>query len=107
MTILIQNLCFKTIIGLLDFERKTPQRVIINAEFYVDDEMMVLNYADVAEMIEKTFTCKEFETVEESLHVTLSIIKKKYPFIKKSKMQIIKPDILQNCEVGARLEKKY
>ena len=107
MTVIIQNLTFETIIGLLPHEREIPQRVVIDAEFDINENTMVLDYASVSEDIKRLFTCKGFETVEESLTLTLSHLKSKYPFITRIKMKIIKPDILCDCEVGAALEKKY
>ena len=107
MTIVIEELTFKTIIGLLPEERITPQRVIINAKFCMEEDDMVLDYAKAVEAIKALYHEYAFGTVEESLNVVSDFLKKTYPFLTSIQLKIIKPDILPQCHVGAILEKKY
>lgn len=107
MIIVIEELSFETIIGLLPQERLTPQRVIIDAQFSMEESEMVLDYANAVESIKTLYIQREFETVEESLSVISTFFKETYPFISSMRLKIIKPDILHDCRVGAILEKKY
>ena len=107
MTIVIEQLTFETIIGLLPKERLTPQRVIIDASLSVETELMALDYAKVAQEIQTIYDQKHFGTVEESLVFLSTFLKEAYPFLTTIWLKIIKPDILPHCRVGAILEKKY
>jgi len=42
LTIEIENFSFKTIIGLLEFEKKTPQKVVVNLIAKYDYKMEYL-----------------------------------------------------------------
>ena len=54
MTIHIDDLQFDVIIGLLDFERDRPQRVIIDLEAsYAYSNEDFINYADMVFLIQK------------------------------------------------------
>jgi len=103
MKIKIQNLTFDCIIGILPFERKTKQKVIINISFkykFKDNEF--INYADVASYIEKTIKNEEFLLIEDALLFVKKYLKSKYS-INKLKLSISKPNILDNCEVSVTL----
>jgi len=103
MKIKIQNLTFNCIIGILPFERKTKQKVIINTSFkykFKDNEF--INYADIANYIEETMTKEKFLLIEDALLFIKKHLKSKYA-IKKLKLSITKPTILDNCEVSVTL----
>jgi len=103
MKIKIQNLTFDCIIGILPFERKTKQKVIINLSFkykFKDNEF--INYADIAKYIEETMKKEEFLLIEDALLFIKKHLKSQYS-IKKLKLSISKPNILDNCEVSVTL----
>jgi len=103
MKIKIQNLTFDCIIGILPFERKTKQKVIINVSFkykFKDNEF--INYADIANYIEETMKIEKFLLIEDALLVIKKYLKLKYS-INKLKLSISKPNILDNCEVSVTL----
>ncbi|MCH9740316.1 MAG: dihydroneopterin aldolase, partial [Epsilonproteobacteria bacterium] len=53
MTIHIESLTFDAIIGILDFERVTPQKVIIDMEIdYEYTEKTFINYVDIIETVQ-------------------------------------------------------
>ena len=52
MRILIENLEFECIIGILDFERNSPQLVRICAKFEADE---FIDYAKICAELEKIF----------------------------------------------------
>lgn len=101
MKILIENLTFETIIGILDFERTAPQCVRIDCTIdYPYSEANFINYAEVAQLIERTMTLQKFELIETALDVLGMTLKQTFPLIQNLKLTIRKPDILSNCTVG-------
>ncbi len=72
MKILIEELTFDCIIGILDFERETPQKVIINISFDYNftDKSTFIDYSKVVNEIESIMKEKKFELLEDAiLHI--------------------------------------
>ena len=68
MTIHIETLTFDVIIGLLDFEREKPQRVIIDMEAsYVYESKNFIDYADMAMLIQNELKQKRYTLREDGL----------------------------------------
>lgn len=98
----IKELDFQTIIGILDFERITPQRVVIDTSFsysYNSDSKDFVNYAEVASLVKNTMIEKKFELIEEAILYLEEQLSKTYP-ITNITIKIAKPDILDNCVVS-------
>ena len=103
MRILIEDLTFETIIGILQHERTTPQSVRIDCTIdYPYAEGDFINYADVAALIESTLHREKFELIETALDSLASILKHHYPAIHTLILTLRKPDILPNCTVGVQ-----
>jgi len=103
MKILIENLTFDTIIGILDFERLTPQKVSIDCTIdYPYASNQFINYAQIAEIIEQTMHKQKFELIETALEVLTITIKEQFPLIKELSITIRKPAILPYCTVGVQ-----
>ncbi|MGB5965379.1 MAG: dihydroneopterin aldolase [Sulfurimonadaceae bacterium] len=100
MTISIKDLEFKTIIGILDFERVTKQKVRINCSIDYEYDKQFLDYALVTKHIEEQMINNEFELIEEALLSLKSSLKSDFPLISTLFLKISKPDILANCEVS-------
>ena len=101
MKILIENLAFETIIGILEYERKTPQKVLIDCSIrYPYSENNFINYAEIVQSIEHTMNAEKFELIETALIVLTSTLKEQFPLIQELSLTIRKPDILANCTVG-------
>lgn len=103
MTILIENLTFDTIIGILDFERITPQKVQIDCiiEYsYANGDF--INYAEVAHSIQTTMDKEQFELIETALEILSITLKNHFPLIETLALTIRKPDVLPNCTVGVQ-----
>jgi dihydroneopterin aldolase len=101
LTIHIEDLTFDCIIGLLDFERKYPQSVIITLEATYDyQEQSFINYADMAKLIEKALKESAYLLLEEALLGLQSLLYKHYPTMKRLFIKISKPNILNNCKVS-------
>jgi len=100
MTIYVEDLKFQCIIGILDFERKQEQDVIVNLEIGYDFSDTFVNYADVVEFIKSTMKTNEFLLVEDALQTLAQDLKNNFPAIKKLNLKITKPAILPDCIVS-------
>lgn len=101
MKVYIENLTFDCIIGILDFERVTAQKVIINLSFEYEfsnkDEF--IDYSKVSNDIETIMSEKKFELLEEAILYIEKHLTNSYK-IKNLKIKISKPDIMSNCIVS-------
>jgi len=101
MKVYIENLTFDCIIGILDCERVTAQKVIINLSFEYEfsnkDEF--IDYSKVSNDIETIMTEKKFELLEEAILYIEKHLTNSYK-IKNLKIKISKPDIISNCIVS-------
>jgi dihydroneopterin aldolase len=105
MTIHIESLHIDTIIGLLDFERVTPQRVTVDLEAtykYINGQYV--DYVKLTELIEEELKKREYRLLEEALEGLEMLITTTYPIIDRLKLKILKPNILDNCLVGMSSE---
>tara|TARA_R110002033_G_scaffold45441_3_gene88972 strand:+ start:88981 stop:89292 length:312 start_codon:yes stop_codon:yes gene_type:complete len=103
MKVKIEDLTFNCIIGILPFERKNEQRVIINCSFsYNFTNSKFIDYSKVASDIEKLMKKNKFKLIEDALLNLKKYLKDKY-CIKKLNITIQKPDILPNCKVSVSL----
>ncbi len=103
MTILIEDLKFAAILGILPFERTTPQSIRIDCTLgYTYEEGAFINYADVAALIVETMQEGQFELIETALTALSSALKTRFPRIETLTLTIRKPDILSNCSVGVQ-----
>ena len=101
MIIHIQDLKFQCIIGILDFERVTPQDIIIDIDIdYTYKNDTFINYADVVNIAKNTMINNKFELIEQALeNLTLKLVKDFY-LIDSLSIKITKPSILQECIVS-------
>jgi dihydroneopterin aldolase len=101
---IIKDYEFETIIGLLDFERTTPQRVRINIEFQSNG---FIDYIDMINFIEIIFDTEKFGSVESAVEITSQRLKENFSNLIFLKMEILKIEIVKNALVGARIDIKY
>lgn len=101
MTVHIEDLRFKCIIGILDFERITPQDVIVNAliEYEFNDNSF-LDYAKIAQDIKIIMIKEQFFLLEDAIKQISSKLIHNYISIKKLYLKITKPSILEDCKVS-------
>ncbi|MDD2639557.1 MAG: dihydroneopterin aldolase [Arcobacteraceae bacterium] len=100
MKVNIKNLTFSTIIGILPHERIQEQQVVINCSFkykYADGNFV--DYAQIAEQIKTLMTEKKFELLEDAVLFIKTYLLERYK-IKKLKLSIAKPTILEDCVVS-------
>ncbi len=100
MKIHIEDLTFTCIIGILDFERKNTQKVIINVEIEYDFDDDFINYAEVANLIKKTLINQKFLLIEDALKDLTLQLKNKFSKINTLYLKITKPSILPDCIVS-------
>jgi dihydroneopterin aldolase len=100
MTIHIEDLKFKCIIGVLDFERINEQDVIVDFECQYEFVDAYINYAQIADLIKKTMIFSKFELIEEAILSLKSEILKEFPLIESYTIKICKPSILADCRVS-------
>ena len=100
MKIHIEDLRFQCIIGILDFERVTPQDVIINFNCEYEYKNDFINYVNIVDLIKKTMVLNKFELIEEAILSLKSEITKEFPLISSYTIKITKPSILADCEVS-------
>lgn len=100
MTIHIEALSFDVIIGMLDFERDKPQRVIINLEAsyeYTHDHF--IDYADMVSTIQEELKTKRYTLLEDALLGLKVALYTRHPSLQTLWIKISKPDILPQCTV--------
>ena len=101
MTIHIEALTFDVIIGLLDFERDNPQRVIIDlSASYTYETDIFINYAEVVLLIQSKLKQEQYTLLEDAILGLKSLIITTYPSIQELSIKITKPDILSECSVA-------
>lgn len=101
MTIHIEALTFDVIIGLLDFERDKPQRVIIDLEASYDyKDNVFIDYADMVTLIKEDLKVKRYELLENALLGLKELLCTTYPQLQTLVLKISKPDILPECTVA-------
>ena len=101
MTIHIEALTFESIIGLLDFERDRPQKVIVDLEIRYDYRgENFINYADVSLLIQEKMKTEKYFLLEEALLGLKKMLAEQYRQIEHLKLKIAKPDILSECNVA-------
>ncbi len=100
MTIHVEDLKFKCIIGILDFERVKKQKVIVNLQVKYNNKNGFINYADIVQIIKKMMIKKQFLLIEDAINAINLKLNKEYSSIKSLDLKITKPSILKGCMVS-------
>jgi 7,8-dihydroneopterin aldolase/epimerase/oxygenase len=100
MRIHIEELEFDTIIGILDFERVTPQKVIINLWIDYDYIDEFIDYAEVSSYLKEYIRKSEFLLIEDALSSVSKNLKEKFPLINRLYLKITKPSIMPDSRVS-------
>lgn len=102
MKVYIEQLTFKTIIGILPFERVKKQKVIVDVIFKytfskrTDD---FIDYSKVSSLVKKTMKKKKFLLIEDAILTLEKKIYKKFN-LQNLQIKISKPNILKDCLVS-------
>ena len=100
MTIHIEDLKFQSIIGILDFERVTPQDIIINFTCQYEYKNEFINYVEIVDLFKNHIKKSKFELLEDAILSLKSEIISKFPLINSYTLKISKPSILEDCSVS-------
>jgi len=102
MKIYIEHLTFKTIIGILPFERVKKQKVIVDVTFHYtfsEKANNFIDYSKVSSLVKKTMKKKKFLLIEDAISTLKKKIYKKFN-LHNLQIKISKPDILADCFVS-------
>jgi len=102
MKVFIENLSFKTIIGILPFERVKKQKVIVDITFkykFNKNSKDFIDYSEISKLITDTMKQRKYLLIEDAISELSYLLKSQYK-ISKLKLKISKPDILKNCKVS-------
>lgn len=103
----IESLHLQAIIGILEFERNTPQALLIEAKIFYYYDGKFLDYACIVEFIKNDLVSEKYGLVEELLLSLSAKLKAEFSQIHKLHLCVKKPDILESCIVGASLWKEF
>ena len=98
----INELTFDCIIGILDEERTTPQKVVVDISFeyfFKEDGSNFVDYAKVALYVEETMKEQQFKLIEDAILYIRQNLKEKFQIVN-LKLKIAKPTILPNAIVS-------
>lgn len=111
--IFINNLSVETIIGIYDFERITPQRVVLHLEMSADiagaaaseDIESTLNYKTLSEALTQYLTESRFQLIETMAEKVTEIVRNDFG-VQWVKLTLHKPDALPgDTDVGVIIER--
>jgi dihydroneopterin aldolase len=102
LKIIIEKLKIEAIIGILDFERITPQSVLVDIEATYDylKTSKFIDYSQITQIITTDIQESKYELIEEALVSLKDILTLEFPTISSLYVKISKPNILSNCTVG-------
>ncbi|EQB35584.1 hypothetical protein M947_09895 [Sulfurimonas hongkongensis] len=100
MTIHIEDLKFQCIIGILDFERVSPQDVIVNILIEYNHENGFINYAEIVDTVKIIMIKSEFLLIEDALEAINLNLTKEFLAINSIYLKITKPSILRDAKVS-------
>lgn len=103
MTLLLQNLSLKAIIGILPQEREKAQEIIIDGEFSYEYRGEYLNYVEIVEFLKSEIQSNSYGLLEEALEDLREKIQAQFPSITHFTLSIKKPEILSDCIVGVKI----
>lgn len=102
--IFIKDLKFDTIIGLLDFEREERQSIIVDFEASYEYNDNFIDYVEIKNIIVNEIKTKEYKLLEYACSDLSNILQNRFKSLKKIKLSITKPNILNDCIVGVSIE---
>lgn len=102
MKVQINDLTFQCIIGILPFERKNTQKVVVDISFKYDYEKGIfIDYSEVALLVKQNLKKQKFGLIEDAIVDTKELLYYMYN-MKSLKIKITKPEILKDCKVSVK-----
>jgi dihydroneopterin aldolase len=105
--IVIEDLTFKAILGLLEKERREEQLIVVNLEIEYEDKKNYVDYAKVCDLIVDIIQKGEFLLIEDAVDEVEKELVNNFPQMKSLKLSIKKPEILKNALVGVEILRKF
>jgi len=110
-SVLVQDLELMMSIGIHDFEKEKPQRVMVNIDLEIDKDSkpqsdnidQVISYVDIIEQVQKLAQSKHYELVETFANDVASACLGMGDQTQKVSVKIQKPDVMENVNVGVTL----
>ncbi len=99
----LENLRFKSIIGILDFERQKEQDLRIDAKFSYEFRGDFLDYRLLKDLILSAFK-QNFDTLENALLYLKQAIQKEFKNINKFEIKLTKLEIFKDCLVSLKID---
>ena len=106
-SIVIEDLTFKAILGLLEKERNEEQIILINAKIDYEDKKDYIDYAKVCDLMQEKIIKGKYKLIEDAIDDIEIILKKEFPQIKRLYLSVKKPEILKNALVGVEILRNY
>ena len=100
MTIYVEDLKFQAILGILDFERTSPQDIIVNLKIDYNYTDSFINYADISSFIKSRIIEEKFLLIEDALDSISKELQKEFHLINTIYLKITKPSILPDARVS-------
>lgn len=110
-SILVEDLEVSMSIGIHDFEKAAPQRVMVALELEIDETSRpqsdhideVISYASLIENIEKLATAKHYDLVETFAHDIAASCLNSGSQANRVSVKVFKPDIMDQANVGVTI----
>ena len=100
MTIYVEDLKFQAVLGILDFERTSPQDIIVNLKIDYNYTDSFINYADISSFIKSRMIEEKFLLIEDALDSISKELQKEFHLINTIYLKITKPSILPDARVS-------
>ena len=100
MKILINSLRFEAIVGILYFERTSPQKLEVDIEIEYNGD--IIDYSIVRKNVIQTMQVEKFEYLEDAVIFFKKSLKNLFPQMTSLEIYIKKPAIFNDCIVGVK-----
>ncbi len=106
-SIIIEDLTFKAILGLLEKERHQEQIVVVNVKIEYLNKKEYIDYAKVCDLIQQKIINGKYQLIEDAIDDIEEMLKQEFPQMKKLYLSVKKPEILKNALVGVEILRNY
>jgi len=106
-TIVIEELTFKAILGILEKERNEEQLVVVDCKISYPEKVKYVDYSKVCDVIQDMITQNQYSLIEDAADDIQKKLEELFPQMKELYLKITKPEILKNALVGVEILRKY
>jgi dihydroneopterin aldolase len=106
-TIVIEELTFKAILGLLEKERNEEQLVVVDCKISYLDKVKYIDYSKVCDVIQNMIIENKYTLIEDAVDDIEKKLKEMFPQMEELYLKVTKPEILKNALVGVEILRKY